>query len=83
MLYLLFLCATHSLTVFPFELYPTGRRPCEIYISLTVEEIYPWLDKPDDHEGALGLKLALVILAYLATRKYLGYNIGNGLTKRD
>ena len=82
-LYLLFLLAVYSPNVFPSELYLTGHRPYEIYISWTIEEVYPWLNKPDDHNGALGLKLPLVILAYAATRKYLGYKIGNGLTKRD
>lgn len=44
---------------FPFKLYLIGHRPYEIYISWTIEEIHPHLNKLDDCSVALGLKLAL------------------------
>lgn len=53
----------------------------EIY--WVMEKIHVDLNKLDDPHVALGLKLALALPAYLAIRKYLGYKIGNELTKRD
>lgn len=72
-----------QLECFPFKLYLIEWRPYEIYMSWAIEEIHPDLNKPDDPNVALGLKLALALLAYLVIRKYLGYKIGNELTKRD
>lgn len=68
---------------FPFELYLIGHRPYEIYIPWTNEEIHPDLNKLHGPGIALGLKLAFVLLAYLAKRKYFGYNTGDEVTKRD
>lgn len=72
-----------QLECFPFELYLIGHRPYDICITRTIEEIHPDLNKLHAPGVALGLKLAFVLLAYLAKRKYLGYNIGNGVTIGD